>query len=155
MDKSAETKTAVNENLNSTPDRQVLDADAARLVSKCTDYNAPHNDSRNFKCIEISGMTFKNEDLSGIEAHYSKFKDCELTECEKPENAQIISAEPNINPAPFIMHNPYYDLAEPGVRNTIYDGPNCAKCANRFRRNDWCNQHFRNTGNCYRFKYKP
>lgn len=82
MDKSAETKTAVNENLNSTPDRQVLDADAARrLVSKCTDYNAPHNDSRNFKCIEISGMTFKNEDLSGIEAHYSKFKDCEFEAC--------------------------------------------------------------------------
>lgn len=90
-----------------------------------------------------------------VEDMRSKFKDCELTECEKPENAQIIPAEPNINPAPFIMHNPYYDLAEPGVRNTIYDGPNCAKCANRFRRNDWCNQHFRNTGNCYRFKYKP
>ena len=82
MNKSAETKTAINENLNSTPNRQVLDADAARrMVSKCTDYNAPHNDSRNFKCVEISGMKFKDEDLSGIAAHYSKFKDCEFEAC--------------------------------------------------------------------------
>ena len=81
MNKSAETKTAVNENIN-TPNRQVLDADTARrMVSKCTDYNAPRNDSRNFKCVEISGMKFKDEDLSGIAAHYSKFKDCEFEAC--------------------------------------------------------------------------
>ena len=82
MNKSAETKTAINENLNSTPNRQVLDAEAARrMVGKCTDYNAPRNDSRNFKCVEISGMKFKDEDLSGIAAHYSKFKDCEFEAC--------------------------------------------------------------------------
>ena len=82
MNKSAETKTAVNENLNSAPNRQVLDAETARrMVGKCTDYNAPRNDSRNFKCVEISGMKFKDEDLSGIEAHYSKFKDCEFEAC--------------------------------------------------------------------------
>ncbi|MBE6373887.1 MAG: hypothetical protein E7055_17685 [Lentisphaerae bacterium] len=82
MNKSAETKTAINENMNSTPNRQVLDAEAARrMVGKCTDYNAPRNDSRNFKCVEISGMKFKDEDLSGIAAHYSKFKDCEFEAC--------------------------------------------------------------------------
>lgn len=75
------------------PERRVLSAEEAKkLVSKCTDYNDSRSDNRNFKCVEFSGIKFKGEDLSGIEAHYSKFTDCEFEEC-KFDHSEFYFAE--------------------------------------------------------------
>lgn len=68
-------------NLYFAPARKVFDAEMAqKKAAKCTDYNDSRSDARNFKCVEINGVKLNGEDLSGIEAHYSKFVDCEFTE---------------------------------------------------------------------------
>ena len=65
------------------PDRKVVDAAAAgKMAARATDYNDSRSEARNFKCMEFNGVKFKGEDLSGIEAHYSKFVDCEFFECK-------------------------------------------------------------------------
>ena len=65
-----------------TVERQVLDAESIKKkAEKCSNYNDSRSDSRNFKCIEVSGVAFKGENLSGIEAHYSKWSDCFFEEC--------------------------------------------------------------------------
>ena len=72
---------AVKENLLFTPERKVMDADAAKhMAQRCSDYNDSRSEARNFKCTEFRGITFKGEDLSGIEAHYSRFIDCTFEE---------------------------------------------------------------------------
>ncbi|MBR2427226.1 MAG: pentapeptide repeat-containing protein [Lentisphaeria bacterium] len=74
-------KETVKENLLFAPERKVMDADAAqRMAAKCSDYNDSRTEARNFKCLEFRGVTFKGEDLSGIEAHYSRFIDCTFEE---------------------------------------------------------------------------
>ena len=66
-----------------TPERKVMDADAARrLAARCSDYNDSRSEARNFKCHEFTGVKFNEEDLSCIETHYSKFSDCEFTGCK-------------------------------------------------------------------------
>lgn len=65
------------------PARRTIDAEtASRMAEICTDYNGTRNDKRNFRCMEFSGMTFSGQGLSGIEAHYSKFKDVLFEECD-------------------------------------------------------------------------
>lgn len=76
-----------------------------------------------------------------------------LEETERPEGAQIVCAEPHINPAPFVMHNPaayLYDVYA-NVKSAKYDGPNCGRCQNRFRYSEFCTYHYQ-TKSCYRFK---
>lgn len=64
------------------PERTVVEAaEAQKRAARCSDCNDSRRDSRNFKNLEIKGVTFQGEDLSGCEAHYSKFTDCEFSEC--------------------------------------------------------------------------
>lgn len=73
--------TTVENNTLFVPERKIMDAaSAARLASRCSDYNDSRSEARNFKCTEFRGITFKGEDLSGIEAHYSRFIDCTFEE---------------------------------------------------------------------------
>lgn len=76
----------------------------------------------------------------------------ELEECERPDDAQIVSVEPRINPIPFTLPDYVYDDPWQNVKRVIYDGQNCARCANRCRRSPWCDSHYRSTKPCYRFK---
>lgn len=82
MKKTVNKETAtVKENLLFTPERKVMDADAAKhMAQRCSDYNDSRSEARNFKCTEFRGITFKGEDLSSIEAHYSRFIDCKFEE---------------------------------------------------------------------------
>ncbi len=65
------------------PERKVMNAESAkRMAAKCSDYNDSRTEARNFKCLEFTGQKFNGEDLSGIEAHYAKFEDCEFSECK-------------------------------------------------------------------------
>ena len=73
---------AKNEPTLFTPERSVIDAAAAmKMASRCTDYNDSHSEARNFSCREFNGITFTGEDLSGIDATYSKFEDCVFENC--------------------------------------------------------------------------
>ena len=56
--------------------------EAEKIAARCTDYNDSCSEKRNFKFLEIKGATFNREDFSSIEAHYSKFVDCEFNECK-------------------------------------------------------------------------
>ena len=71
-----------NSNLLFTPERKVIGAEEAKLMaSKCSDYN-DSSEARNWNRCEFSGIKFEDEDLSGIEAHYTKFVDCEFLNCK-------------------------------------------------------------------------
>ena len=73
---------AKNEPTLFTPERSVIDAAAAmKMASRCTDYNDSRSEARNFSCREFHGITFTGEDLSGIDATYSKFEDCVFENC--------------------------------------------------------------------------
>ena len=53
-------------------------------------------------------------------------------------------------PVPFevpLMYNPWAN-----TKVVYYEDANCQRCANRYRRNEWCDNHHRQTSNCYRFK---
>lgn len=77
------TANTVNNNFFFAPERSVMDADSAlRRAVKCSENNNSRNDARNFKCLEFNGAVFKGEDLAYIEAHYSKFVDCQFEECK-------------------------------------------------------------------------
>ena len=84
-------------------------------------------------------------------------KDYTLTECECPKDAHFVNEEPTLGRAtPYMMQN-YRELERmaggfANEKHTIYDGPNCGRCANRFRHSAWCSQHYLSTKNCYRFK---
>lgn len=89
-----------------------------------------------------------------VERLREKCADYTLEECECPKGAQIISAEPPI-PDPVMLE--YHNIAAEygqylGKKCTVYDGPNCGRCANRFRYSDYCSTHFHSTKPCYRFK---
>lgn len=88
------------------------------------------------------------------DAMRQKFEGYELEECEPPKDMQMVSVEPTFNPNVHVLHNYAMDYGDPwqNVRRTIYDGPNCGRCANRFRRTDWCDNHYCSTKPCYRFK---
>ena len=111
------------------------------------------------KYFKIEGTnTILAINAEDVEKAIQKFRDksFELTECERPKDAEVRMEAPNIEPPkPFILRNPYKYFGEPRISTAFYSGPNCDKCANRFRRNDWCDQHYMKAGNCYRFKYKP
>ena len=78
----AKKSTAKNEPTLFTPARSVIDAAAAmKMASRCTDYNDSRSEARNFSCREFNGITFTGEDLSGIDATYSKFEDCVFENC--------------------------------------------------------------------------
>ena len=65
------------------PERRVIDAETAgRMAERCTEYNDSSSERRNFICVEIRGVSFEGEDLSGVEAHYAKFTDCEFVKCK-------------------------------------------------------------------------
>lgn len=87
MSKNSSPKTvnaAVNENMENRPVRKILNEETARrMVEVCTEQNSSGRNSRNiFKCVEISGMHFKDETLICLEAHYSKFKDVQFETCD-------------------------------------------------------------------------
>lgn len=72
-----------NKNMGNHPARRILNTEEARrMVEGCTDYNDKRSDKRNFRSVEICGTQFENEDLSGLEAHYSKFKDIQFNACD-------------------------------------------------------------------------
>ena len=72
-----------NSNLLFPPERKIIDAESAmKMAARVTDYNDSRSEARNFKCVEFNGVKFNGEDLSGIEAHYSKFVNCEFSECK-------------------------------------------------------------------------
>lgn len=89
-----------------------------------------------------------------VERLFKKYDGYTLEETECPKDAQIISAEPRFNPEPFelTMRN-YGDYLSPGgkVRSSIYDGPCCGRCANRYKRSEFCDNHY-HSDRCYRFK---
>ena len=65
------------------PERRVIGADAARrMAERCSEYNDSRSECRDFNCVEIRGVNFSEEDLSGVEAHYGKFTDCEFVGCK-------------------------------------------------------------------------
>ena len=113
MMKENDTKAQTMENTNSdfTPKRRVVEKDAAkRMALKCSEYNGSSSESRNFKCLEFKDMSFKGEDLSGMEAHYSKFTNCEFEECKlvnmeahfaEFENCTFINCELRNSEFPF------------------------------------------------------
>ena len=79
---AANTNSTVNPQLQFIPERREVDAAAAlKMAEKCTDYNDSRRDAQNFRCVEIRGVKFLNEDLSGVEMHYGKFVDCEFEAC--------------------------------------------------------------------------
>ena len=84
-------------------------------------------------------------------------KEYTLTECEKPEGAQMVNAEPCIG-NPMMFKRGYHELERmaggyANVKTAVWDGPNCGRCANRFNaKSDWCFNHHKQTENCYRFK---
>lgn len=82
MKKNTTSTTAKNSShLLFNPERKVMDADAAKhMAQRCSDYNDSRSEARNFKSTEFRGITFKGEDLSSIEAHYSRFIDCKFEE---------------------------------------------------------------------------
>lgn len=66
-----------------TIERRIIDAASAqRMASKCSDYNDSRHEARNFNLMEFDGIIFKDEDLSNIEAAYSKFTDCKFANCK-------------------------------------------------------------------------
>ena len=72
-----------NSNLLFTPERKVIGAEEAKLLaSRASDYNDSRSEARNWNRCEFSGIKFSGEDLSGIEAHYAKFVDCEFENCK-------------------------------------------------------------------------
>ena len=61
----------------STPERRVPDEETIRkMATRLSDYNGSRSDNRNFTCLEVKDITLTGEDLSNIEAHYSKFENC-------------------------------------------------------------------------------
>lgn len=72
-----------NSNLLFTPERRIVNVEEAqRMTARCTDYNDSRSEARNWNRCEFSGIKFEDEDLSGIEAHYTKFVDCEFLNCK-------------------------------------------------------------------------
>lgn len=87
-----------------------------------------------------------------VEKLFKKYEGYTLTETECPKEAHIVSAEPNINPAPFMLHDYYKDYGNPfvNVKTPYYDTPTCARCKNRFKHRDFCDKHCTDS-NCWRF----
>ena len=58
------------------PERTVMSPEATvRKVQKCSDWN-DRGEERNFRQMVFNNITFKNENLSGLECHYSIFNHC-------------------------------------------------------------------------------
>ena len=111
-------------------------------------YNLIENGEKTNAVIAVDS---ENEDEACkrlIEAGY------DLEECERPIDANITIEEPQINHHHLVLRKFQSCLNDPfqNVRHTIYDGPNCARCANRFRHSDFCDSHFDSNRSCYRFK---
>ena len=88
-----------------------------------------------------------------VERLREKYEGYELTETERPENAQIVSAEPRMpNPEPFVLRNPYAYIPRGPIEREAWGGACCARCQNRYNlRSDYCYKH-QNDNRCYRFK---
>lgn len=69
-----------------------------------------------------------------------------LEETEAPKGGMMIDAS-----LPYTRMPRFDEPVFHGERRLIYDGPCCARCANRCRRTDWCDSHYR-SDRCYRFK---
>ena len=90
-----------------------------------------------------------------VERLREKCEGYELEETERPAGGQLVSAEPVMHESRMLtMYGQYLDMYEPmlNVKHTVYDGPNCARCQNRYRHSEWCSNHYRSTKPCYRFK---
>ena len=89
-----DTSTNVKSHLLYMPERRKTDAEAAlKMAVKCPAGNGPHAEKRNFKCVEFNGVKFKNEDLSSIAAHYSKFTENAIGLDEPAEDLDAILNE--------------------------------------------------------------
>ena len=104
------------------------------------------------KYFTISGNSIETKaviaiDENDVNQSIDRFKNAEyeLTECDKPENATFVLA--NKNNSSLNLAEPYYDQFGHGP----WDGPNCERCINKFKNNEWCAKHH-NEKNCYRFK---
>ena len=72
---------AKNNHLISAPERRVPDEETIRkMATRLSDYNGSRSDNQNFTCMEVKDITLTGEDLSNIEAHYSKFENCTFEE---------------------------------------------------------------------------
>lgn len=81
-----------------------------------------------------------------------KFDGYEIEPCERPENASFVMSDLRIGDAlPYMRSLTDSYLGDGAPRRTVYDGPCCGRCANRFRRSDWCSAHYRQVS-CHRFK---
>lgn len=87
-----------------------------------------------------------------VERLFKKFEGYTLEETECPKDAQIVSAEPRINPEPFMLRNPYAYLPRDPMEREAWEGKCCDRCKNRYNlRSDFCYKH-QNDDRCYRFK---
>lgn len=66
---------ADTENVNQ--ELKVVDvSEALRMAERCSNYNDSRNDARDFRCRHFSDVTFVDKDMSGVEAHYTRFSNC-------------------------------------------------------------------------------
>ena len=62
------------------PRRTLVGAeDALKRASRCSDIT--RHEARNFNNLEFNKISFTGEDLSSCRANYSKFTDCEFSDC--------------------------------------------------------------------------
>lgn len=111
-------------------------------------YNLIENGEKTNTVIAVDSNNEESACKRLLEAGY------DLEECERPKDANIIFEQPQMAPCNYVLQKFPSCLNDPfqKVRHTIYDGPNCARCANRFRHSDFCDSHFDSNRSCYRFK---
>lgn len=81
-EKTVTSSVAVSEeaNLRFEPERKAVDAETAeKMAAVYSSFEDCGRSDRHFKYLEFHGVKLKGEDLFSIEAHYSKFVDCEFT----------------------------------------------------------------------------
>ena len=101
------------------PERKVIaDSDAMKMAARATDYNDSRSEARNFKCMEFNGVKFTGEDLSGIEAHYAKFENCEFSECKLSRMEAYFAEFSNCTFTNCDLENSNFGFAE--IADTVF-----------------------------------
>ena len=84
-------KTAVKHDENPAAalfERRVVEtSEAEKMAARASDYNDRGSERNNFNTLSFKDLCLKDEDLSRIEAHYSKFENCTF------ENVKFAGAE--------------------------------------------------------------
>jgi hypothetical protein len=69
-----------------------------------------------------------------------------LEETEAPKGAMMIDAS-----MPYTLMPRFDEPVFHGERRVRYDGQCCGRCANRYKRSEFCDNHY-HSDRCYRFK---